>query len=302
MIVNMKNESGMALVLVLMVVALITAVVVEFSYEVYVSTSSLHNWQAAQRLSFAARSAARLASKAISEASAGKSYTYPGFMELTYENPIEKAAGVVVIRAEDENSKFNLNQLAFKGTGRLNEAGYQAFRRLLRALELDPAISDRLADWIDADSEPLSGNSEAGAKNAPLDSLDELYLTGIDAESIRKLLPYVTIWGRTQIDGSGIININGAEVPVLMSLSDSIDRQLAERIVRYRENSHFETKQDILKVAGFESLSAPPSMASIDVKGTVFRVSATANSAEIKRTVECVIEVPSMSVKYWREL
>src|SRR5512139_1596351 len=47
---RIADQSGMALVLVLMIVALITAMVVEFAYGVYVNTNALNNWQTSQKL------------------------------------------------------------------------------------------------------------------------------------------------------------------------------------------------------------------------------------------------------------
>ena len=49
-----RDNRGMALVLTLLVVAILSGMVVEFAYGVYISTNALHNWQTAQRLSLAA--------------------------------------------------------------------------------------------------------------------------------------------------------------------------------------------------------------------------------------------------------
>ena len=71
---------------------------------------------------------------------------------------------------------------------------YNCFKRLLDALKLDKTIADRVVDWIDRDSEARLSDSEAGAKNGPLDSVDELLLIhGISKEDYDKLLPYVTV-------------------------------------------------------------------------------------------------------------
>jgi general secretion pathway protein K len=44
------NQSGIALVVTLLAVAIITAMVVEFSYGVYTGTNNLYNWRDSQRL------------------------------------------------------------------------------------------------------------------------------------------------------------------------------------------------------------------------------------------------------------
>ncbi len=46
----------MALVITLLVLVLLTAMVVEFSYGVYTGTNNLYNWRDAQRLSLMAKS------------------------------------------------------------------------------------------------------------------------------------------------------------------------------------------------------------------------------------------------------
>ena len=291
------GNNGMALILTLMVVTIITAMVVEFAYGVYVSTNALHNWQTSQRLSLVAKSATQLGSSLLAEKTALLPYTYPGFFEMSQKAPSEELDGIINLRIEDENSKFNVNALVY-ANGSDNEVAYAAFVRLLKALNLPTDIADRIVDWIDPDSQPRIKGSEDGAKNAPLDSIDELALIpGIDREAYERLLPYVTIYGNK------LININGAEVPVIMSLSDTIDRQMAENLISYREIAPFEKIQDIFKVAGFET-TAMPLMGYITVKGSSFRIIATASSGDVKRIIDSVVDISGNSrmVRFWKEI
>ncbi|MDH7499582.1 MAG: type II secretion system minor pseudopilin GspK [candidate division NC10 bacterium] len=294
------NSRGLALILTLCLLAIITAMVVEFSYGVYISTQSLHNWQACQRLSFVARSGLRLASTTISQNARERPYTYPGASEVLYGIPFKDLEGNLSLRVriEDEDSKFNISSLVY-ANGILNSEAVDSLVRLLEALNLNPKMADRMIDWIDPDREPRLPDSEKGAKNQNLDSVDEIFLIpGIDRGSCEKLLPYITIYG------DGLVNINGAEVPVLMSLSPSIDKGMAERIVQFRESRPFERAEDILKVAGFEALG-PPLMGRLTVKGTAFRVISTGSEGEVKRIIESVLESSGgkrMMVRYWKEM
>ncbi len=295
-----KNSEGMALIITLFVIAIITTLVVEFAYGVYVSTNALYNWQSSQRLSFVDKSAVRFASWIISENSSRLAYTYPGAIDIVRKKPVESFNGELAIRIENENIKFNLNTLVF-ANGTVNQQSYNALVRMLKALNLDPALADRIIDWIGPGSgQGISAVSSTGAKlkHAPLDSVDELLsVPGISREAYGKLLPYVTIYG------SGVININGAEVPVLMSLSDAVDRDMAERVVQYRGNIPFEDVSDIVKVAGFETMGASM-MGRITVKGDVFRVVATATDGGIRKIVESVLDMSGGNpvVIYWKEL
>ncbi len=290
------DRSGMALVLTLMIVALITAMVVEFAYGVYVNTNALHNWQTSQELSVAARSATKLAARLIAERGSG--YYAGGVFEMSQQVPFGDLDATITLRIEDENAKFNLKTLGhtgFYGSPDQDKDVHVRFVRLLKALALKPEIGDRIADWIDTDSEPRMGDSENGAKNADLDSIDELLLVpGIDQETYSKLAPYVTIYG------DNMININSAPVPVLMSLSGSITPDLAQRIVKYRESAPFTTNTDLLKVAGFEQSVGTSQSGYITVRGTAFHITATAEANGVKRIVESVLE--GTVVRYWKEM
>jgi len=291
----MKNSAGFALVLVLIVTALITAMVAEFVQGVYTTTNSLYNWQASQRLSLLAQSGVDLSSNLIFNYLNRYSYTYPGVKVVPLEKPFEDFEGEMYLRIEDENSRFNINTLVYTN-GLLNDYAYGSFKRLLSSISLDSAIADRIVDWIDPDREPRLPDSEVISKNAPLDSTDELLLIpGIDKAIYDKLLPHVTIYG------DGRVNINGAEIPALMSLSDSMDSNMAERIVKYREVTPFENSSQIQKVAGFEGPPGQSLMGRITVKGSAFRVVSTVMFGGVKTIVECIIDTKEKKIIYWKE-
>ena len=289
-----RNQKGLALVLTLLAVVLITTMVVEFSYGVYTGTNTLYNWRDAQRLSLMARSGVSVSANFLMNLLETQEFSYPGFIEMPVENPFEDFRGVILVRIEDENAKFNLNTIVF-ANGLLNETAYFTFQRLLKALSLNEKIADRVADWIDPDREQRLRDSETGARNAPLLSTDELSLIpGIEKDEYTSLLPYVTVFG------DGLVNLNGAEKPVLRSLHPEITDDLAARVIEYRRIKPFEQREDILKVAGFETTIGQALMGRIAVQGTSFAIRANAESDGIKRIIESVID-SSGSVRYWKE-
>jgi len=296
----LKSQRGMALVITLMVLVIITAMVVEFSYGVYTGTTSLYNWRDSQRLSIMAKSGVNVAAKYLSTMVGSQSYSYPGSMELPVENPFEDFKGVLAVKIEDENSKFNVNSIVRPDGRTLNETAYNSFRSLLNNLSLDEKIADRIADWIDSDSNPRLADSETGTKNAALDSVDEiLMINGISEKDYETLLPYVTVYGRRD---NLIVNINGAEKPVLMCLSDSITDDLAQTLINYRNATPFEVTSDISKVAGFDKIGQSL-MGKIVTQGSVFRITSSAESGGVKRIIETVLNVSpsSVTVAYWKE-
>lgn len=293
-----SSEKGFILIIVLVVLALITALVVEFSYNVYTSATNLKNWIISQRLSLIAYSGINLASSTIKEYSRIYKYTYPERVEMPMKNIIEGFNGDVTIMIEDEGGKINLNALIMKNK-RLNEDVYNSFKRLLVILKLDESIADRIVDWIDDDSEPRLRNSEDRAKNTTFDSLDELLLIrGIDRETYNKLIPHVTVYG---IEDRMNVNINTASIPVIMSLNNDISMEKAESIVRQRRIKPFEGTDDadLTSILGYLKT---PLMGKIDVKSAFFHVVSVAEEDGIKRIIESVLELKGDAiVRYWKE-
>lgn len=294
-----RNNRGMVLVVVMAALALMTAMLAEFAYGVYVNTTVLANWQVSQRLSLTASSGAVIASNLIAQNIRNFAYTYPTTLMLPPTEPF-KDGTIVSVVVEDESMKFNLNSLVKPNGETDEEYALPAFKRLLVALELDPLLADALADWTDRDERPASTHGEEGAKNAPLESADEILLvSGVSAQIYDKLLPYVTVHGQGALGGAQI-NINGAETPVLMSLHESMTEELAKRLIAYREARAFTRPEDIQQVAGFETLGQQL-QGKVCVKGTAFGISANAFTEDgLARTVRAVVDHTGR-VLYWKE-
>lgn len=296
------NQSGMALVITLLALVLITALVVEFSYGVYTSTNALYNWRDSQRLSLMARSGVNVSARFLSDLLDTYSYSSPGSLELPVENPFEDFEGTITVRIEDETAKFNVNAL-IRDNGSFNENAFRSLQRLLELLSLPEEIADRIADWIDQDSEARISGSENGAPNSALFCTDEILLIrGIRREDYDTLLPYITVYGDRN---TALINVNGAEVPVLMSILDAgqgdfpITEDLATRITTYRDGQPFE---DIGQFNSFAGTSLSSNQ--ITVKGEYFSIKSSASSGGILRIIDTVISKRSQSlpvISYWKE-
>lgn len=291
----MFNKRGNILFLTLIILTILSILIIEFSYKIYTSVNAFHNWEQGEKLSYIAQSGIRLGAKIIEENLILQnkiilsSEDYPQINKILKEN--------LIIQLEDENAKFNLNKL-ISFSGSINEEIYKAFCCLLNQLNLPYQIADRLVDWIDLDHEPRIENSEKEAKNAPLDSIDELLIIpGISTEVYKKLLPYVTIYG------NGLININTAPKPILMCLSEEITEDLARRIIEHRQINPFEKTADIIKVAGFERIGLSL-IGKITVRSSVFCIRSIATIGGIKREITCILDYSHKPpiVKYWKEV
>ncbi len=293
-----NNQKGIALVVTLLALVLITAMVVEFSYGVYTGTNNLYNWRDSQRLSIMAKSGINVSAKFLTSLPMDR--PYPGSIEFPVENPFEDFDGVITVRIEDEASKLNLKSLVNEQRTK-NEVTYNSFRRLLEVLSLDTKIADRVVEWIIKKRETGISSSSESTKDLGLNSVDELLLiNGITRKDYDTLLPYITVYGSPY---NLIINVNGAGKPVLMSIADPrngefpIDEDRAERIIKRRELSLFLNNGEF---NGFVGTDLPVDRITTDI-GPFFFVKGIASSGGIKRIIETVLNKDTRTIKYWKE-
>ncbi|MBI4839083.1 MAG: type II secretion system minor pseudopilin GspK [Nitrospirae bacterium] len=290
------NKKGSALIIVLLIVAILTGLVVEFAYEVYIGTSALSNWQNAQKASLLSKSGQTLSLNYIKNL-AGRSYTSMSDRDMADEiMPYQLRngeQGSLKIKIIDENSKFNINGIIYPN-GMTNENSLLSLKKLFEYLNINPSLALSIADWMDPDAEPRLSNSEYNAKNLYLWSIDELKLIrGMDHKTFELIKPFITVYG------SGLININTAEAPVLTALHENMTEALAKKILDYREGSPFENKGQIVKVSGMEGVGIQIQNL-ITVKSSDFRIVASASVHKIIRDIESVMNT-SGDIEYWRE-
>ncbi|UCG79189.1 MAG: type II secretion system minor pseudopilin GspK [Nitrospirota bacterium] len=293
----LKNNDGIALVMVLMIIAILAAVVAEFAYRVHNETISLYSWRDSQRLSGEASSGIKVGEQYLVDTVSRFKYTYPGRLDLPLPDVTGDGMDSMVISVIDENAKFNINKLV-EPNDTPNVKNIERLGRLFNILEIDERLVERIVDWVDRNKEERVSGSERSAKNGYLYSIDELLLiNGMTTEIYNKLLPHVTIFG------DGNININSAGIYVLMSMSSDISEELALRIVNYRELKPFQDASHIQRVAGFSGELGTSLMGSITVKGNAFHIIAVSSSDRIRKQLEAAIELNGRTVtyKYWRE-
>lgn len=158
-------------------------------------------------------------------------------------------------KVDDAHSKFNLRNL-IEG-GNINERNLKAFKRLLEFLSLPPSLGDVVASSLSKAAlaeisytsndpgilELLGG--EAGRAQASLmpQSFDQLLWLGLDAATLEKLRPYVTLLPTT----SAKVNINTASKEVIAAVIDGMDLARAARLVQARQRNPFRNVADDIK-------------------------------------------------------
>jgi len=173
--------------------------------------------------------------------------------------PLPIPGGTVDGQVEDLQGRFNLNNLVENGQASVKDM--RVFERLLRILELPPQLAQVVVDWIDNDLEAqmpdgaedntyLSKTPAYRTSNTLFSSPSEIrLLAGFDNDSYQKLLPYIsTLPTRTPI------NVNTAQLPVLMALAQGLSETDANILIADREKKPFESTEDFIVHNAFAGL------------------------------------------------
>ena len=203
--------------------------------------------------------------------------------------PVERA--VVAGAIEDEQGKFNLNNLA-SGGGRRPEQE-RVFRQLLQLLGLPPELSDAVVDWIDVDADLAgSGGAEDGyylslprpyrTPNRDMVQVEELYrVRGFDARAVRRLRPFVTV-----LPARTAINVNTAPDVVLAALL-GVERDKAAALVAERGAKPFARAADFTERAAAMGVATVP--VETDVKSAHFLVRVQVAQDEVRLATEALV-------------
>ncbi|MFV1956634.1 MAG: type II secretion system minor pseudopilin GspK [bacterium] len=314
------EESGVALLMVLVAVLLMTVVVMDTRAGVNlfedIAVSSADELQTY----YLARSGLSLGLKALEE----DEVSYDSFSDdWAAANkmgavPVSNL-GWVTAKLQDEEGKLDINRLV-KQDGTPDDAVADRLWTLLYSLGLPAQRSDEivdgLIDWIDPDGIKRPDGAEDeyytslanpySCPNRKINTIGEIGLVkGIGNAflfrgegEVPALANYITIYG----DPEGRININTASVEVLMSLTPEgseyvIDRDVAQEIVDARFEAPFKSTSGLKEaVPGIDQffynqiqplIDVASSHFSVDVVGETERASSRAYGI-LKRTGQTV--------------
>src|SRR5690606_12220223 len=184
----MSRQSGVALITVLLVVALVTVVCAALLTRQQLAIRSTGNQLLVRQAKYYAEGGEQLAKALLRRDLSEGPVDHPAepWANPKLRFPLDEG-GELRLRIEDLSGRFNLNSLVVNG-----QAGEQALlrlRRLLARLQLSPAYADRLRDWLDPDQDP---NGMAGAEDDQYLLLKPPYRTGpgsiADVSELRLLL------------------------------------------------------------------------------------------------------------------
>ena len=341
-----RGEEGVALMLVLLFVVLLGAIVTEYAYETQVEAALASNVRADLDAYVAAKSAvaaglgllhADLVEQEVRVAAAsaaqlpGSEY-FDSLLDVwATERLVETLNdGVFQCEVADEYGKININALFTydeEGGGGeeanpiLEQALHYLFVDILQAEE-DP--TDALLDYLDADDDTRPEGAESdfyasldatfGAKNAPINSIEELLLVpgvtpelffdcnrdpedegwgkewGMDLEGLRppSLADLLTVHGHPE----GKINVNTARPEVLDAVLAALpggNPEMVEDILAYQMAEPFESLDDMADRNVFDKKQSKEARGILDVRSDVFRILGDGRAQEVMVRIEAYV-------------
>jgi len=305
-----KNQKGLALLLVLLVITLLVAMVVEFDYRTRIDLRSAGNLRDGLQATYLAKAGVASAQAILKD----DKQRNPNTTDLTATwaiplPPLPVGEGTASLKITDEASKFNLNNLGKQALPDQKQKAIKQAMELFRLLQVDQnllePITDAIADWVDNDSEVTQpyGAEESyyqnlpkpyHCKDKPMDSLSELHLIkGMTDEVYNKVSPYLTV------SSSGQININTADPIVLQALG--FDEAAVKKLV---ENRPMKSAGDLLNLyKGEEAANVYiKNQALLTAKSDIFSVEARGRVHDIEKIVQALLDRSKgmVRIKTWR--
>jgi len=300
----LRNQNGMALLLVLVVVSLLSALVIEFSFSTLVDLRATETFRDRTKSYYLARGGVEAARTILGEDK--NEFDHP--LEF-WGNPlvnIPAGDGDVSISINDMSGRMNLNYIADNRGNPL--ASYHRFVALCgEVLHIDEVQGQELADslvyWYNSDNGVVTPDdayySELqppyARRGAKLTTVDELKLVkGFSQQYIDELKPFVRVVGSEQI------NLNTASAQVLYAWQASaatgnieivFDRYDINAIVDYRRHSAYQELADVAMVEGIgERWSAAWLQGSVGVTGAIYQVFSRGRISQVVREAQAIIK------------
>ena len=200
----LRRHRGVALIMAIVVVSLLTLIVVEFAYEMQVDAALANNSLLDLQADYAARSAVSFAKALLRDSIVSKGQISPNdptgsgsdsFLDEWAQwtplyqaysgqipEPLEVGDAKVYMQIVDEDSKINVNRLVNVDAGMppptsldmqtpLDQQVLGHITELYMVFGIDPLLIEMLADWIDPDEMP---RTEFGSENDYYQTLGDI--------------------------------------------------------------------------------------------------------------------------------
>ncbi len=247
-----QHERGVALVMVLLIVAMATTIAAFMAQQQGFWQREMENGRDRAQARRIAEAGIDWARAVLADDAAVTQYDHAREMWAMKLPAIPVEGGEVQGAIIDQQGLFNLNNLVRNGTG--SAIDLARFQRLLAALGLPQEIGGALVDWLDANSETSANGAEDEyylnlakpyrCANRPLSDIGELArVKGFDAGIIKRLGPFVSV-----LPESGTaLNVNFAPPEVMMAMLPGLALQDARQIATQIKTTPFRNTTEFLQ-------------------------------------------------------
>jgi general secretion pathway protein K len=257
-----KRERGIALLAVLLGIALMTLIIVNFSTAAMLGYLSAANQVDELRSEYLARSAVAVGLGLLAQDTLIDSQTQEASDSLTDVwavpfPPMPVDGGTVSLSIVDAARKLDINELVNPSNGAVNQEFEQRLMRLFQILNVDPTIIPAIVDWIDPDSIESPGGAEMdyymrlvppyAPRNAPMPTIGDLKMVrGVNDATFNILRHYLTVMPEM------LVNVNTAPPEVIACLEPELtaNPNLVKQIVMARTVRPFTKITDLLNLPG----------------------------------------------------
>ena len=249
--VTSQKQSGIALIMVLLVVALVTIIATGIASKQNISTRRTQNLLYSEQGYMYLLGAEDWAKTILVQDSKDNKTDSLDDNWATTLPPIPVEGGTIQGTIEDLQGRFNINNILKASNPDQNNI--IIFKNLLIEHDIDDGLVDALVDWLDEDLDStvpngaedgiyLSNVTPSRTANHLMASATELTLVkGFDYKKYNEISEYIVA-----LPEATTININTANAMQLSMLSNQVSLSEAEDIIKNREKSGFKTVDEFL--------------------------------------------------------
>jgi len=292
-----SNERGVAILAVLLGIALMTLIVVDFAMTSGLGFVSAANQANELRAGYLARSGismglALLAADARSDAqSKTPTDTLSDVWAVPFP-PMDVEGGNVSLSIVDEARKLPINLMVNQG-GAPNQAAIAKMQRLFTILDVNTDLIQGIIQWISPNGANGAGGDSFYAglippyapRNGPMPTIADLQMVeGFNQAIFNRVSPFLTVMPETAV------NANTASPQVLAALEPqwTEDQKIVQEIIQARTIRPFTQPTDITNLLG---TSAPPTLArDVTMRSQFFTVVGTGTYAGARKIITATFQ------------
>jgi general secretion pathway protein K len=300
---NMRTQNGVAIVAVMLIVMLATAIVSSLYYRETIAIRSIENRLTLQQTRWVERAVLDWSRVILRADSQNPQTAAVDHLQEVWAVPVADTvldetvtAGATIKSSgesggrdaarlsggmEDAQAKFNLNNLVNE-KGAQSAEHYKAFEKLLQ-LTGQPLVLAQNLLARQLTSTPITLNNEIVAPSTPaLLTIDDLKtVKGFNADVIRTLDPFVIFLPRVTA-----INVNTAPAETISAVVAELDLASARRFVSNRERTFYRDLASAATAMG-NGITLPATM--LDVKTSHFLVKGTLRFDRVEASTETLL-------------